>query len=234
MLWETGQWPMRMRIMMSKIMLYRHIVCLPVSSVAKQIFDAESFEIEGLKFEVTVFCQTNSIALPTSDCEKDEYRKQVAKRMEIIIAAELRSKLAASANMAGAESGKFEIQSYMQHGSLGFCRQLFAYRLGTTTEFVGNRFGQQINKLCLCGKAYETSSHIPRCNLYVDCEVGLRDRINNFTECMLYWDRVVEKKRNLLAQVERPVLDSSTSARSGSETSVRANSQSPTNTTQPA
>ena len=104
--------------------------------------------------------------------------------------------------MAGAERGKFEIQSYMQHGSLGFCRQLFAYRVGTTTEFVGNRFGQQINKLCLCGRAYETSSHIPRCNLYRECGVGLSDRINDFTECMMYWDRVIVKKRELLDQTD--------------------------------
>ena len=213
-LWETGQWPMRMRIMMSKIMLYRHLVCLPVSSVAKQIFDAETYEIEGLKFEVTMFCHMNSIPLPTVTSEKDEYRKLVTKRLEVVIANELRSKLAASSNMAGTERGKFEIQSYMQHGSLGFCRQLFAYRVGTTTEFVGNRFGQQINRLCLCGRAFETSSHITRCALYSECEAGLRDRVNNFSECMLYWDRVVEKKRRLLERMPRPTLDSSTASRS--------------------
>ena len=58
----------------------------------------------------------------------------------------------------------------------------------------------------MCGRAYETSSHIPRCTLYTECGEGLQDRVNNFSECMVYWDRVVKKRSELMKTMQRPIL----------------------------
>ena len=227
LLWETGQWPMRMRIMMSKIMLFRHLTNLPVSSLARQVFDAESLEVGGLKLEVMLFCQSHGIALPTAGSDKDEFRKKLKSKLDAIVANELRAKLIASANMAGTETEKFEAKSYLMQGSLGHARQMFSYRAGTTSELVGNCYGTQVSRVCLCSKGYETSSHIPRCALYEDCDAGLADRISNFSECMIFWDRVLKRKKELQLSLSRPVLGSIDTDR-GSSSSSPDSSQSST------
>ena len=129
--------------------------------------------------------------------------------------------------MAGTETEKFEAKSYLMQGSLGHARQMFSYRAGTTSELVGNCYGTQVSRVCLCSKGYETSSHIPRCALYEDCEAGLADRISNFSECMIFWDRVLKRKKELQLSLSRPVLGSIDTDR-GSSSSSPDSSQSST------
>ena len=61
--------------MFNKIMLFRHIVNLSTSTLACQVFDAESTTLEGLKFEVLHFCQMNRV--PVQGEDKDEFKKKL-------------------------------------------------------------------------------------------------------------------------------------------------------------
>ena len=203
LLWECGQWPLWYKVIFEKIMLYRHIINLPQSSLAKQTLVAEPATLEGLKFEVIQFCRTNLIPVPVEGTDKLEYRKVLKKNIDAVVGRELRAKIEASSTMHDVAGERFEVKNYITESGLGRARLIFSLRTSTTDRLLGNRFGTQFSRFCLCGKGYETSQHVKRCSLYQVCEVGLPDRLTNPFQISEYWGRIFALKARLGATTHR-------------------------------
>ena len=214
--------------MYNKIMLFRHIINLPTSSLARQVFDAEPLELEGLKFEVIHFCRNNGVPVPVHGDDKDEYKAKLTTIMAGVVGTELRAKISASSTMSYLSGERFETKKYLLESSLGRARMIFSYRTGTTDQLVGNRFGTQLSRFCLCGEGYETSAHVRECGLYRVCAIDLPDRLSNPSQIMEYWGRVLDMKARLSRLMPRPMPgDSPTHSVSGSPTSQTSSRPSP-------
>ena len=227
LLWECGQWPLRYLVMQNKIMLFRHLINLPASALARQVFEAESPTLEGLKFEVLHFCQMNRVPVPARGDEKEEYKKLLTKIMTSVVETELRAKITASSTMRELSSERFETKRYLLESTLGRARLIFSYRSGTTDRLVGNRYGTQISRFCLCGAGYETSAHVAECTLYRVCAVDLPDRVSNPYQITEFWRRVLELKARLTRLIPQLMPPSPVPSRTGSPASPGSSTGSP-------
>ena len=224
LLWECGQWPLEHKVMFEKIMLYRHIVNLPASSLARQTLEAEPITLQGLKFEVIQYCRLGLIPVPVWGTDKGEYRKLLRRRIELVVGQELRVKLGASSTMNDLAGEKFGVKSYITESGLRRARQIFSFRTSTTDSLLGNRHGHQFSRFCLCGRGYETSAHVKQCDLYTVCAVGLPDRLSNPFQISEYWSRVLAMKARLALSMPRLMPTDPTTASTGSPTPSPASS----------
>ena len=142
--------------MMNKILLLKHIQSLPQSSVAKQVNDAEHLSMQGLNYEVKMFCELNNVKQPRNGDTKEEYRKYLTRRLHTLMRAELQQKLRNSATMNEVSEEAFETKNYLCSKKLQMSRFMFACRTGTTDMLAGNVYGTGADTSCLCGRHRET------------------------------------------------------------------------------
>ena len=99
LLWESGQWSMKLRVMFNKVLFRHHLETLPVSAIAKQMWEAEPLELRGLRYETALFCGLNNIRLPLKNDDKWEYKKYLKGEFERLRDQEVRPSLERSSTM---------------------------------------------------------------------------------------------------------------------------------------
>ena len=99
---------------MNKLMLLHHIRTLPISSLARQINDAEGLNIEGLNCEMKMFCELNQVRQPSAELTKEEYKKYLTGRLGALMEQELREKIRNSSTMSKLSEEKFEMKELMR------------------------------------------------------------------------------------------------------------------------
>ena len=182
---------------MNKLMLLHHIRTLPISSLARQINDAEGLNIEGLNYEMKMFCELNQVRQPSAELTKEEYKKYLTGRLGALMEQELREKIRNSSTMSKLSEEKFEMKEYLTTKKLETSRFLYGCRSGTTDQLVGNVHGKEGSTTCLCGSARETSAHVTECPLYLVCSEGLPQWRHNADESLTYWLRLLRLRADL-------------------------------------
>ena len=204
LLWESGQWPMSLRVMYNKFLFRHHLEMLPASSVAKQMWEGEPLELKGLRYETALFGGINNIRLPLPSDDKWEYKKYLKTMMEAIKEVEVTRRLEASKSMDHLSYETAAEKDYWKTFTLEKARFLFSCRTGCNSFFAANDWEKKAGKNCYCGSTRETAKHILLdCPLYSVCRDNNPSRFHCYDDAVKFWGEVLEQKASL-ARVMTP------------------------------
>ena len=218
LLWESGQWSMKLRVMFNKVLFRHHLETLPVSAIAKQMWEAEPLELRGLRYETALFCGLNNIRLPLKNDDKWEYKKYLKGEFERIRDQEVRTSLERSSTMSHLVHETSKMKEYWTTFTLEKARFLFSCRTGCNRVFASNNWGQPSQTSCYCGPVKETAKHLwLECPLYYVCRNEYQNRFFDYEEAVNFWGEVLQQKAALansrpVPSQLAPTDDSSTSS----------------------
>ena len=205
LLWESGQWPMSMRVMYNKFLFRHHLEMLPASSVAKQMWEGEPLVLKGLRYETALFGGINNIRLPLPSDDKWEYKKYLKNEMEAIREKEMTRRLEASKSMDHLSYETASTKDYWKTFTLEKARFLFSCRTGCNSFFAANDWNSKAGKNCYCGSTKETSKHLLfDCPLYAVCRDNHPARHHDNEDAVNFWGEVLDQKAKLAAAMPPP------------------------------